>query len=192
MTAVAIAHRQPSRLVVVSVGLGLILAGRWMATNSGLLDPVSVGIGFGAALLGLAVVGGWRTSAPRRSSLLAGVAGGAVLIALAVLIRWQGLEWRFATPFVPWALATVLVATAEEAVLRGALFDAITEWASPLAAVVVTSLTFALMHVPFYDWHVVPLDLGVGLFLAGLRLTTGGIAAPAVAHVLADLAVYWL
>jgi hypothetical protein len=48
------------------------------------------------------------------------------------------------------------------------------------------------MHVPLYGWHVVPLDLGVGLWLAGLRLATGGIAAPAIAHTIADLATWWL
>ena len=64
-------------------------------------------------------------------------------------------------------------------------------WES-LGAVLVTSVVFALMHVPLYGWHVVPLDLGVGLWLAGLRLATGGIAAPAVAHTIADLATWWL
>jgi hypothetical protein len=48
------------------------------------------------------------------------------------------------------------------------------------------------MHVPLYGWHVVPLDLGVGLWLAGLRLATGGIAAPAIAHAVADLATWWV
>ena len=34
------------------------------------------------------------------------------------------------------------------------------------------------MHVPLYGWHVVPLDLAVGLVLAGLRIWTRGLAAP--------------
>ena len=55
-----------------------------------------------------------------------------------------------------------------------------------------TAVLFALMHVPLYGWHVVPLDLGVGLWLAGLRLATGGVAAPAIAHTVADLATWWL
>jgi membrane protease YdiL (CAAX protease family) len=61
-----------------------------------------------------------------------------------------------------------------------------------VAAIVVTSVAFALMHVPLYGWHVVPLDLGVGIFLGGLRLASGGIAAPAVAHAVADIATWWL
>ena len=48
------------------------------------------------------------------------------------------------------------------------------------------------MHVPFYGWHVVPLDLGVGVFLAGLRLASGSVAAPAIAHIVADLATWWV
>ena len=59
-------------------------------------------------------------------------------------------------------------------------------------AVIVTAVLFAMMHVPLYGWHVVPLDLGVGLWLAGLRLATGGVAAPAIAHTVADLATWWL
>ena len=59
-------------------------------------------------------------------------------------------------------------------------------------AVAFTTIAFALLHVPLYGWHVVPLDLGVGLGFAGLRLLTKGIAAPAAAHAVADLATWWL
>ncbi len=97
-----------------------------------------------------------------------------------------------ATAFIPWAAVTVLVASAEEIVLRGALFDALDVSHGTVAAVLVTSVVFALMHVPLYGWHVVPLDLGVGLWLAGLRIASGGIVAPAVAHAIADLATWWL
>ena len=73
-----------------------------------------------------------------------------------------------------------------------ALFDELDARLGAIAAVFATSVLFALMHVPLYGWHVVPLDLGVGLWLAGLRLATGGIAAPAMAHTIADLATWWL
>ncbi len=84
------------------------------------------------------------------------------------------------------------MAIGEEAILRGALFDAIDEAGGLLAAVVLTSVAFALIHVPLYGWHVVPLDLGVGVWFAGLRLVSGRVAAPAIAHALADLATWWL
>ncbi len=51
---------------------------------------------------------------------------------------------------------------------------------------------FVLMHVPLYGWHVVPLDLGVGIWFAGLRLWSGGIVAPSISHALADLVTWWL
>ena len=97
-----------------------------------------------------------------------------------------------AMPLGPWALATCLVALGEEALLRGALLDAFEARLGLPWAVVLTSAAFALMHVPLYGWQVVPLDLGAGLWFAGLRLVTGGTAAPVVAHALADLATYWL
>ena len=94
--------------------------------------------------------------------------------------------------FAPWAAVTMLVAVAEELVLRGSLFGAILRARGPGVAVGITTVIFALMHVSLYGWHVVPLDLAVGLWLAGLRLTTRGVAAPAIAHIVADLATWWL
>jgi membrane protease YdiL (CAAX protease family) len=133
-------------------------------------------------------------------SVAIGLLGGGALIGLAVFARALG-----GSPLGPsmgalaggglfpgWAIATIVVAGGEEALLRGALFDRIASIAGPWWAIGVTSLAFALMHVPFYGWHVVPLDLGVGIWLAGLRLETGGVLAPWLAHALADLATWWL
>jgi len=46
--------------------------------------------------------------------------------------------------------------------------------------------------VPLYGWHVLPLDLAVGVVLGGLRQATGTAAAPAITHVLADVAGWFL
>ena len=89
-------------------------------------------------------------------------------------------------------VVTALVVTAEEVMLRGALLSALDEGAGPMVAVLASSLAFALMHVPLYGWGAVPTDLAAGIWLAGLRYLTGGVAAPAVAHYLADLATWWL
>jgi membrane protease YdiL (CAAX protease family) len=167
---------------------------------------------FGAALIALAWVGGWRPMsrsargagragrAGRAAAI--GLAGGLVLVALPAVARsgpavpiGMGPE-----PWPIWAAITVLVAAGEEVVLRGVLFDAVGSGFGSrfgprfgsIVAVAITSLAFALLHVPLYGWAVVPLDLAVGIWLAGLRLATGGAAAPAVAHAIADLATWWL
>ena len=61
----------------------------------------------------------------------------------------------------------------------------------PHAAVVVAAIAFAGLHVPLYGWHVVPLDLAVGLLLGATRLLAGTWTAPAAAHIGADLAGWW-
>jgi membrane protease YdiL (CAAX protease family) len=99
---------------------------------------------------------------------------------------------RPAAPFLPWAAITILVATAEEGILRGVLFDRLRAVGGLFPAVVVTTVAFALLHVPLYGWDVVPLDLAVGLGLVGLRLSTRTVLAPIVAHAVADLATWWL
>ena len=86
----------------------------------------------------------------------------------------------------------MLIAVAEEALLRGVLIDAVSPWAGDLVAVGIAAVAFGLLHVPLYGWQAVPLDVAVGVWLGGLRLATGGVAAPAAAHAVADLAAWWL
>ncbi len=192
----AAATRRPDRLgrpALVTAGLALAVWLRWTATVSGTADALVVGFVFGLGLLGVAVMGGWRPRVPNARSVATGVVGGAVLVVLALATRTGPfISLAPAAPFVPWALVTILVACMEEAVLRGVLFTELDRDLGVASAVVITSLLFAVIHVPLYGWHVVPLDLGVGLWLAGLRLASGGVAAPAIAHTVADLATWWL
>jgi CAAX amino terminal protease family. len=194
------------------LGLAAIVGTRWWATSVG-ADALWVGVAFGLGLAGLSALGGTKfaaRSAPlerrlgraqlvRQSKALAvGVAFGLALVAVAV--AGSGLAGgafvpgvgRPAAPFVPWAAITILVASAEEALLRGRLFDAVRRAGGVVPALAITTVAFALIHVPLYGWHVVPLDLAVGLGLGGLRLATGGVTAPAAAHAIADLATWWL
>jgi membrane protease YdiL (CAAX protease family) len=187
-----------ARPAAVIGAFGAVVLLRWAAWRSGAVDPIGLGGLFGAALVVLAVVAGWRLApwgGVRRSlgPAALGVAGGAVLVASALLGPHGGQGvWAAGTPGAPWAAATLLVAGAEEALLRGALLDEVADALGLPGAVVATSVIFALMHVPAYGWQAAPLDLGVGFLLAGLRLVSGGVAAPAIAHALADLAVPWL
>ena len=151
---------------------------------------------FSGALLALSVGAGWRLTADRRwpRAVVVGIAGAELLVA----------AWATAAPHIPlaaaqhlgpllvWTPLVALVAVAEEIALRGALFGALLEAAGAPMAVAMTSIVFALMHVPLYGWGAVPRDLAVGVLLGGLRLLSGGVTAPAIAHVLADLAGGWL
>ena len=197
--------------VLVS-GLALVVTARLVATRAG-LDAIAVGAAFGMALAALALWPfGRQLARPARSfdrhrrrpsrqlavAAGAGVAFGLALIGLAILgpalagsATAPGIG-RPAAPFVPWVAVTILVATAEEVLLRGILLDRIQRAGGLVPAVILTSVVFALMHVPLYGWHVVPLDFAVGLGLAGLRLTTRSLVAPAAAHAVADLATWWL
>ena len=205
------------RAVAACVLLAVVVAARWAVTVSGSADGVLVGGVFGTLLLASAAATGWRPLAPRwrpiasaevrvaessrtrlawgvLAHLAAGLVGGLALVGISVAARWPGPWVAFdpAPSFAPWAVVTVLVAVAEEAVLRGALFDAVEAAGGLALALLVTSAAFALLHVPLYGWHVVPLDLGVGLLFGGLRILGGGIAAPAMAHVAADIATWWM
>jgi membrane protease YdiL (CAAX protease family) len=187
------------------VGLAVIVEARWLATRLG-LDALLVGAAFGICLGALAYAGRGRAigtisgAAARRIgiTLVIGVVVGLGLVALvqvgagfaaAPLIPGLG---RPAASFVPWAAITILVAGTEEALLRGSLFAMVDRAGGIVAALVVTTAAFALMHVPLYGWHVVPLDLAVGVVLGGLRLATRSVSAPAAAHAVADLGTWWL
>ena len=127
-------------------------------------------------------------------SVAIGLAGAAVLLVPVVIAATNGaLSLRGqSTAYAGWAAATAVVATAEEAFLRGALFGVLERRRGTNVAVVGAALAFAALHVPLYGWHAVPLDFAVGLALGALRVVSGSWTAPAVAHVGADLVGWWL
>jgi membrane protease YdiL (CAAX protease family) len=190
--------------ILLLAGLGAIVVARSVAVRAG-LDPLAVGAGFGVALAAFAALAArWRSDAllsavtEQAIGLSVGVLFGLVLVGIAVVgpvladrTTVTGLG-RPAAPFIPWATITIVVAVAEEALLRGVLLDRLRRAGGPVLALLVTGVAFALMHVPLYGWQVVPLDLAVGLALGGLRLATRTVAAPAAAHAVADLATWWL
>lgn len=151
---------------------------------------VRAGLVFAAILAGLACLARARVVVTVRAVVVGSV--GAAVLVLPVLATHGVGGHLAATGYATWASATVLVATAEEAFLRGALYDAVARAHGIDLAVVVGAVAFAALHVPLYGWHVVPLDLAVGLVLGALRVLTGTWLAPAVAHVGADLAGWWL
>lgn len=150
---------------------------------------IRAGLVFAAVLAAVAVAARARTAVSVRAFLI-GLAGAAAIAVPAVVVRGFA-DVHPVGQFLTWGAATTLVAVTEEAVLRGALFVSLARWRGPDVAVVGAALAFALLHVPLYGWHVVPLDLAVGLLLGALRLLTGTWLAPAVAHVGADLIGWW-
>ncbi len=195
MTALAASRAGSAgqRAVLLGAGLGTAALARAALTGTGAASAYLAGTGFGAALLCLAFAAGWRPARPRAASVGLGILGGLILVGLPLL---AGPATRAVTamrpePFAAWLVVTALVVTAEEVLLRGAFLSAVDEAAGPAAAVTASSLAFALMHVPLYGWGVVPIDVAAGVWLAALRYLSGGVAAPAVAHFLADLATRW-
>jgi membrane protease YdiL (CAAX protease family) len=183
-----VARRLPLSLLLlagfaVATWLRIAVGGMSVATS------VPAGLVFAAVLAGLAIAAG----TPFRPSWRAagwGVGGAAVLLLPPLLGHLTGPSHPPAGAFLPWAAVVSLVATAEEAFLRGALFDTVEERWGPITALLVTSVCFAALHIPLYGWRSVPLDLAAGLWLGALRRTSGTWIAPALCHTLADLAAW--
>ena len=152
------------------------------------------GVVFAVAMVALALGAGWRLGRPSLAAAGIGIAGGAVLVA-----AWLTARTGAAIDLAPvngaiavWTPVVAFVAVAEEVVLRGVLFNAVRAWGGDWWALAATTVLFAAMHVPLYGIGALPLDLTVSLLLGGLRIVSGGVLAPAIAHVLADLAGGWL
>jgi membrane protease YdiL (CAAX protease family) len=172
------------------IGFGTAVLARLVVGGAGAAQSPPAGLLFALLLLGMSIAARTRVQLSRRA-LLAGVAG-AVLVCLPVALLRLGQPMHAADGYLGWAAVVGVVAAAEEVFLRGTLYDAVCDAAGDTAAVLVGALAFAALHVPLYGWHVVPLDLAVGVLLGELRRATGTPAAPAVTHVTADLAAWFL
>lgn len=180
----------PAGALLIGFAAAVLL--RVVVGGVGLARSVPAGLAFAAALTLLAVAAGARLR-PSRRALLAGVLGGAVLCLPPLLTRVvSGWTPRPGGNYLGWAAVVTVVAVAEELFLRGALYDALADWRGKSAAIAVAAVAFAALHVPLYGWHVAVLDLAVGIWLGALRAITGSPTAPAAAHVVADLAGWWV
>ncbi len=177
---------RPVVLLVVALGVRVVLE-RSPATAG-----FVAGATFGGLLIAGCVVAGGRLGRPALMGLFLGLVGATMLIVLPRLLHPDApsLVGMRPEPYLLWVAITFAVAVSEEWLIRGVLFDALELRSGTVIAVALTSVVFALMHVPLYGWNVVPIDLAAGVWLAGLRLTSGGITAPAIAHVIADLATW--
>jgi membrane protease YdiL (CAAX protease family) len=173
-------------------GLGLAVAVRVSVAGLDGSRSVPAGLVFAAALGCVALACGMQRPSLGWRHWAWGTAAAALLCAPAALHRLTQRGLAVPDGFVVFACVVTLVAVGEEALLRGAMYEAIRDCWGIDAAIGVTTAAFALLHVPVYGWHVVPLDLAAGLVLGTLRQQTGSVTAPATAHVAADLAGWWL
>jgi len=177
------------------LGLAVAVALRVQLAGSAGARSELAAIWFAAALGLVALVTQQSdvSSARVLRGVFVGVAGAAVLC-IPAAIRHVALSGIVAPTdgYARWAVFVVIVAVAEEALLRGSLFRAIEQRSGVAVAIAVTSVAFGLLHAPVYGWGVVPLDIAVGVWLGALRAVSGTVAAPAVAHAVADLAGWWL
>jgi uncharacterized protein len=84
--------------------------------------------------------------------------------------------------------ANTLAAVAEEAWFRRLCFGLLAP-AGYAFAIVGSAALFAVVHVPIYGPWVLPLDFAAGLLLGWQRWVTGSWTAPAITHVVANLAM---
>jgi len=180
------------------VGLGLAALGVSVAIRvrvAGQAGSQSPTAGLIFAILLVIVVAAFGMPAIRldRRQLAWGVAGAVTLCAPAAVAA--ATDDRVALPlngFLLWSFVVMAVAIAEELLLRGALFEAVQRWHGETAAIVLTTVDFAALHVPIYGAHVLPIDLAAGLVLGMVRSASGSVTAPAITHTVTDLATWWL
>lgn len=172
--------------------LGFVLA-LLFRIKSGYPDvsqSASAGLLFAACLMVLSLCYGVKVKSSLKNVSI-GLAGGLFLCLPVVLQSINGISARSGN-FIPWSLVIIVVAFAEEMFFRGVLFDAISKSLNSYAAVLITSVLFALLHLPLYGWRSLPLDFAVGIWLGCLRLVSGSFISPAISHIIADLLAWWI
>jgi membrane protease YdiL (CAAX protease family) len=168
------------------------------ATIRGLLLPAGelpAAVAFVLAMAAVLMMArSWVTPAepkwPAPVAVAAGVVTGLVLL---LPVMGVGPTGRSLAGFWGWGLLVLVVATLEEAVIRGRLQPAWTAEHGPIAGLLAGAAVFALIHLPRYGLGAMPLDFAVGLALGGLRAVTGRVAPCVLAHVIADWgAWFWI
>ncbi len=168
-------------LGVAAAGVGLLIWRRWPRLWSlarppgfGFVRPERTSFFVLAILIGLAapIIGGWLTQWLAQ--------GHPVTQNIRQLGENTPLGWR-----IPLVLMVVsLGPLVEELLFRGVLLSALLQRWGCAAAIGLSSLAFALAHLPGLDWQVfaLPTLLLLALTLAWLRLRSGSIWPSVVAH----------
>jgi membrane protease YdiL (CAAX protease family) len=138
---------------------------------------------------------------PTRKEWIAGVVNFALFLPAGVLLGWLLKVARYnPRPYEWWQIAALAVATflgmfwvvalREEFFFRGVLQEWISGWAkSEAAALVVASVLFGLVHLPFRsfpNWRFVIVAAVAGLFYGRAYIKTRSVRAPMVTHALVN------
>ena len=82
--------------------------------------------------------------------------------------------------------SAIVAAVAEEAFFRRFVYATLLRWGIPVA-LAGSSFGFAIVHVTFWGWRAVPVDLAAGVLLGWQRWATGSWTSPAVTHAAANV-----
>lgn len=191
---VAAQRARVGRVPVLVLTLAAAILGRLAVGAPAPAASAPAALLFSAVLIGGAAVS--RSDLGRASwrGVALGVGAGVALVAVSLvgLPAFAPGPRAASATLLWWAPLVSLVAVSEELLLRGALFSALRGEHGDMVAIAVTSVLFAVIHLPLYGVGAMPIDLCAGVFLGSLRVLSGGVTAPAVAHVIADLATGWV
>jgi membrane protease YdiL (CAAX protease family) len=161
------------------VGLGLVALLFAPVGWGGLLVTVAVGI------LGITLPAAEERPADAR------IWAAATVLGVGAFVAARQFAVLPAIPLEASAVAVIVVAAvAEEAFFRRLAFSWCARWGD-LAAVVLTAVAFAVVHVPAYGVGALPIDLAAGLIFGWQRWATGSWVAAAVTHAAANLVQAW-
>ena len=172
-----------STLALVVMGIGVLIWRSQLFVLPSRDRAVMLAALYGAVLIGAVLVPAPH-EAPRlpRPMVLAIGLGGLLVVSVAA---GPPLPLPAGVQMVALAL---LAAVAEEALFRRAAYAAL-EPLGTVAAVALTALAFAAMHVPLYGVAAFPVDLGAGLLFGWQRWASGTWTVPAATHAAANLLV---
>ncbi len=172
-------------IAVVAAGMGLLLIRARMAVLPDAGRVRLLAVMYALILVGSLAVPLVRDSVRVRPGMVLATGLGAVGLAAVVSGRPP------AAPFGAWVLPlSLLAAVAEEALFRRAVYGLL-EPAGPAAAVMLTAVLFAGLHLPLYGVAAFPVDLGAGLLFGWQRYASGAWTIPAGTHAAANaLAVF--
>ncbi|HRJ06586.1 MAG TPA: type II CAAX endopeptidase family protein [Candidatus Saccharibacteria bacterium] len=107
------------------------------------------------------------------------------------------MQYEYIVAFVT---LVILAPIAEELLFRGYFLGKMSGYVNKWAAIIVTAVIFALMHVPGFtsdggfqlQWGAAADTLALGLVLGGLRVFTGSIWAGVLLHMLKNAIAYYV